>query len=149
MIRGVVSFGLAVFLAMSAVPSNAADLLQRHPAPLAAQPLPPAPVGMTWSGFYIGGNLGAAFNSDDLSIKDLSEEQDLSLPFSNDTDLIGGVQAGYNWQAGPWVLGIEGDVDFADNVNFLASARGRLGWGVGNWLFYGTGGVAFIDSDND
>jgi hypothetical protein len=43
---------------------------------------------------YIGGNLGAAFNPDDLSIKDLSEEQDLSLRFSNDTDLIGGVHAG-------------------------------------------------------
>jgi opacity protein-like surface antigen len=58
-------------------------------------------------------------------------------------------QGGYNWQTGPWVLGIEGDFDFADNINFLASARGRLGWALGNWLFYGTGGVAFTDSDND
>jgi outer membrane immunogenic protein len=118
MTRGIGAFGMAAVLAMSAIPADAADLLQRHPAPLAAQPLPPPPVGMTWSGFYIGGNLGAAFNPDDLSIKDLSEEQDLSLRFSNDTDLIGGVQAGYNWQRGPWVLGIEGDVDFADNINF-------------------------------
>jgi outer membrane immunogenic protein len=149
MTRGIAVSCMAAGLVMIAIPANAADLLQRHPAPLAVQPLPPAPVGMTWSGFYIGGNLGAAFNPNDLSIKDLSEEQDLSLRFSNDTDLIGGVQAGYNWQTGPWVLGIEGDVDFADNINFLASARGRLGWGVGNWLFYGTGGVAFIDSDND
>jgi opacity protein-like surface antigen len=95
---------LGMAVVVIALPANAADVLQRHPAPHAAQPLPPAPVGMTWSGFYIGGNLGAAFNPDDLSIKDLSEEQDLSLRFSNDTDLIGGVHAGYNWQTGPWVL---------------------------------------------
>jgi hypothetical protein len=107
MTRGIVPVGMAAVLAMSAIPAHAADLLQRHP-PLAAQPLPPAPL----TGFYIGGNLGAAFNPDDLSIKDLSEEQDLSLRFSNDTDLIGG------WQTRPWVLGIEGDVDFADNINF-------------------------------
>ena len=47
------------------------------------------------------------------------------------------------------MLGIEGDFDFAENVNFLASARGRLGWGLGNWLFYGTGGIAFVDTDNN
>jgi outer membrane immunogenic protein len=146
--RGIAVIGMAAVLATIAIPATAADLLPRRPAPLVAQPLPPPPVGMTWSGFYIGGNLGAAFNPNDLSIKDLSEEQDLSLRFSNDTDLIGGVHAGYNWQTGPWVLGIEGVADFANNINFLASARGRLGWGAGNWLFYGTGGVAFIDSDN-
>jgi len=104
---------MAAVLATIAIPATAADLLPRRPVPLVAQPLPPPPVGMTWSGFYIGGNLGAAFNPNDLSIKDLSEEQDHSLRFSNDTDLIGGVHAGYNWQTGSWVLGIEGDADFA------------------------------------
>ena len=139
--------GVAVLVTI-AVPATAADLMNRPPAPL-AQPLPPAPVGTTWSGFYIGGNLGAAFDPNDLSIKDLSEEQDLTLKFSNDTELIGGVQAGYNWQMGNWLAGVEGDFDFADNINYLASVRGRLGWAVGSWLFYGTGGVAFIDIDND
>ena len=110
---------------------------------------PPAPVGATWSGFYIGGNLGAAFEPNDLSIKDLSEEQDLALKFSNDTELIGGVHGGYNWQMGTWVVGLEGDFDFAENINYLASVRGRLGWALGSWLLYGTGGVAFIDTDND
>jgi outer membrane immunogenic protein len=106
-------------------------------------------VGTIWSGFYIGGNLGAAFDPNNLSIKDLSEEQDLSLKFSNDTELIGGVHGGYNWQVGTWLIGVEGDFDFADNINYLASVRGRLGWALGSWLLYGTGGVAFIDTDND
>ncbi len=117
--------------------------------PATAQSLPPAPAGATWTGLYIGGNLGAAFDPNSASIKDLSEEQDLSLRFSNDTELTGGVHAGYNWQMGTWVLGVEGDFDFAENINYLASARGRLGWAAGDWLFYGTGGVAFIDTDND
>ena len=147
--KGIVIVAIAAVLAVIAGPATAADLLPRHAAPLAPPPLPTAPVGMTWSGFYIGGNLGAALNPNDLSINDLSVEQDLSLSFSNDTKLIGGVHSGYNWQTGPWVLGIEGDFDFAENVNFLASARGRLGWGLGNWLFYGTGGIAFVDTDNN
>ena len=50
---------------------------------------------------------------------------------------------------GSWLLGVEGDFDFADNINYLASVRGRVGWALGSWLLYGTGGVAFIDSDND
>lgn len=139
--------GIAGVLAVIAVSATAADLL-RSPAPL-TEPLPAAPVGTTWSGFYIGGNLGAAFDPNDLSIKDLSEEQDLTLKFSNDTEFIGGVQAGYNWQLGSWVTGVEGDFDFAENINYLASVRGRLGWALGSWLLYGTGGVAFIETDND
>ena len=140
---------IAIAAAVIAGPAIAADLLPRPAAPLAQPPLPTAPVGMTWSGFYIGGNLGAALNPNDGSIHDISEEHDLSLSSSNDTKLVGGVHSGYNWQTGPWVLGIEGDFDFAENVNFLASARGRLGWGLGNWLFYGTGGIAFVDTDNN
>jgi outer membrane immunogenic protein len=131
-----------------AVPANATDLLRGSPAPV-VEPLPAAPVGATWSGFYIGGNLGAAFDPNELSIKDLSKDDDLTLRFSNDTELIGGVHAGYNLQMGTWVAGLEGDVDFADNINYLASVRGRLGLALGSFLLYGTGGVAFIETEND
>jgi outer membrane immunogenic protein len=145
----VVRIVVAGALATTAVPATAADLGRRYPAPPAEQPLPPTPAGTTWSGFYIGGNLGAAFDPNDLSIKDLSEEQDLSLKFSNDTELIGGVHAGYNWQRGSGLIGIEGDFDFAENINYLASVRGRLGWALGSWLLFGTAGIAFMETDND
>jgi len=148
MIQSIRAMAILCIAGTVAVPVTAADLLRRSPAPL-VEPLPPTPVGTTWSGFYIGGNLGAAFDPNNLSIKDLSDEQDLSLKFSNDTELIGGVHGGYNWQAGTWLIGVEGDFDFADNINYLASVRGRLGWALGSWLLYGTGGVAFIDTDND
>ena len=72
----------------------------------------------------------------------------------------GGVQAGYNWQSGHWLAGIEGDVEYLhlnfpartyvpfvgnnntavmsayDNANWVASLRPRLGWADGDWLFY-------------
>jgi outer membrane immunogenic protein len=143
--KPILALAAILLLAAGGRPAGAADL-GRYPS---AEPLPPAPVGTTWSGFYIGGNLGAALDPYNLSIEDLSQDQDLSLKFSNDTELVGGVQAGYNWQMGSWVVGVEGDVDFSESVNYLASARGRLGLAVADWLFYGTGGVAFIDTDNN
>ena len=83
---------------------------------------------------------------------------------------IGGAHAGYNFQFGTFVVGIEGDVDFSgaegDNdfrangdvttvgnlsldVNWQASLRARAGVAVDRFLIYGTGGVAFADADLD
>ena len=96
---------------------------------------------ITWTGFYVGINAGAAFTDEDTSEND-------------DTVFVGGFHLGYNWQKhGPWVFGIEGDVDFADDVDYVASIRGRLGYAMGSTLLYGTGGVAFLgvadDTDDD
>ena len=65
----------------------------------------------------------------------------------------GGVQAGYNWQSGPWVFGIEGDLQAsgADDTfapwkfsnPWFGTVRGRVGYAFNNVLFYGTGGLAF------
>jgi outer membrane immunogenic protein len=102
---------------------------------------------VTWKGTYIGGELGAAFDPIDLGIKDLSGQQDLTLNFSSDTEFIGGVHFGVNWQFGSLLIGSEDDVNFADNINYLATVRGRLGWVSNNWLVYATGGLASIDTD--
>ena len=77
---------------------------------------------------------------------------------------IAGGQAGYNWQRGPWVYGLETDISGmhlksemytvvpsvpASNananadVNWYGTLRGRLGWASGPLLFYGTGGLAY------
>ncbi len=66
---------------------------------------------------------------------------------------VGGVQAGYNWQSGPWVFGVEGDIQ-ATGANdtfapwkfsnpWFGTVRGRVGYAFNNILFYGTGGLAF------
>jgi outer membrane protein OmpA-like peptidoglycan-associated protein len=73
---------------------------------------------------------------------------------------MGGGHAGYNWQMGSFVLGIEGDAEGGDitgrhvipgtgsvgsDMDFDASVRGKLGWAFDRFLVYGTGGVAFGD----
>ena len=78
--------------------------------------------------------------------------------------LIGG-SLGYNWQAGSWVFGLEGDYSLANigggsstcgaasplphpcatRIESLGTLRGRVGWAVGatgKWLPYLTGGLA-------
>ena len=92
---------------------------------------------ITWTGFYVGINGGAAFTDEDTSDND-------------DTVFVGGFHAGYNWQKhGAWVFGIEGDVNFADDVEYIATIRGRLGYAMGSTLLYGTGGAAFLGVDNE
>lgn len=80
---------------------------------------------------------------------------------------IGGAQAGYNWQQGTWVYGVETDLsgsglktslngglssaipcpgDAASTsakVDWYGTARGRAGWTVDKLFFYGTGGLAY------
>ena len=130
-------FGLAGAGALAAaMPAGAADIYRRDPVSIKDTPVNYAPA-ITWTGFYLGGNVGAVWPQDDLELLD------------NDAKLIGGGHLGFNWQ-GPssWVIGVEGDVNFSDDVDYLASVRGRLGYALGNTLVYGTGGIAFAAFDN-
>jgi outer membrane immunogenic protein len=118
---------------------------------------------MTWAGFYVGGHLGGGFE-DDYCYPELEQEQiDIKEPKKEkdcedgDTFFLGGVHAGYNWQKdGPWIFGVEADISFGDDIDYLASIRGRLGVAYDALLIYATGGAAFIgvedfsgDSHND
>ena len=108
--------------------------------PLAAQPI----LGGPWSGLYVGGHLGGAFDANKLSFQDQSANQDLSFQPNNDsTKILGGAQVGYLWQPSNIVFGVEGDTSWAKNINYLSSARGVLGVGAGPFMVYGTGGAAF------
>ena len=108
--------------------------------PLAAQPI----LGGPWSGLYVGGHLGGAFDANKLSFQDQSANQDLSFQPNNDgTKVLGGAQVGYLWQPSNIVFGVEGDTSWAKNINYLSSARGVLGVGAGPFMVYGTGGAAF------
>jgi outer membrane immunogenic protein len=94
----------------------------------------------SWAGPYIGGNLGYEWGS-------------VSNNPTKPSGFTGGVQAGYNWQRGPWVFGVEGDIEAtAANDTFapwkfsnpwFGTLRGRAGYAISNVLFYGTGGLAF------
>jgi outer membrane immunogenic protein len=84
--------------------------------------LPPAPSFQpTWQGFYFGAHVGhgeAKFKRDAEVIRDFDDERPSELvrlrrSLSPD-GLLGGVQAGYNWQYGSLVFGIEGDFSATD-----------------------------------
>ena len=87
----------------------AADL----PAPVYTK----APVyvdpGYNWTGFYLGGNLGYSWGrSSDTSTftNGTGTLLSTSVGRSNLDGIVGGGQAGYNWQMQSWVWGLEGDI---------------------------------------
>jgi outer membrane immunogenic protein len=82
-----------------------------------------------WQGLYGGVHIG-------------------SVDAGNDDGLVGGVQVGYNWQAGTIVYGLEADLSLsgADHVDWLATARGRLGYLLQPRLMvYGTAGLSLVN----
>lgn len=142
--NGILGLTLTSALALGAATANAADVYRSEPIPQSYKDAPVHGAVSNWAGFYIGGNLGGAIDLNDADIDAVN-----SQPFTTDDDseLIGGVHVGYNWQrfGSPLVFGIEGDLNFADNIDYLASLRARLGVGTERALFYATAGVAFID----
>jgi outer membrane immunogenic protein len=117
--------------------------------------IPPPP----WAGFYMGVHAGAFINDGDSgrvrsSIDDGFPGDISDFAFSSgstDDEFMGGLHLGYNWQAqgSNFVYGLEADLSFADNVDYLASIRARLGVANERSLLYFTIGVAFADIDND
>ncbi|MFL4996574.1 MAG: porin family protein, partial [Microvirga sp.] len=86
--------------------ASAADLPVRAapPAPIIAA----VPV-FTWTGFYVGVNAGYGWNAND-SITVGGVRFDLD----DEGGFVGGAQAGYNYQIGSFVVGLEGDIQYAD-----------------------------------
>jgi outer membrane immunogenic protein len=136
---------------MLAGPTFGADMAV--PPPLEKAAFHPVRV-YEWTGFYVGVNGGYASGQSRVSFPALGDSAD----FTVDGALVGGT-LGFNFQAGPIVWGVEGDIGLADisggaacpaagiacsvRNRWLGTARGRLGWAVNNWLPYITGGMAF------
>lgn len=139
----------------------AADL----PAPQMQQPVAKyAPVS-SWGGLYVGAV--GAYGWGDSSATLVSPISGAGVGTSPEGGLVGGT-IGYNWQAGKWVLGVEGDISAGNlggtssttsfppttaayDMNWLGTVRGRLGVATtafGNpTLWYVTGGVAWAGMD--
>ncbi|MDR5012105.1 MULTISPECIES: outer membrane protein [Agrobacterium] len=118
----------------SAAPVLGADLVYEQPSPPSEQQVSSA---YDWSGFYLGAQGGYSWNQATI--------------FGSDVDLDSGSaggHAGYNFQHGNIVFGIENDFNYnfeksSDaNVEWDASSRGRVGYAWDRTLFFATGGVA-------
>jgi len=77
----------------------------------------PVLTAWSWAGPYLGLNLGysAGKSKTDGVFSDATLGAPLFATGSSDSlrGVIGGVQAGYNWQAGNWVAGLEGDIQMS------------------------------------
>jgi outer membrane immunogenic protein len=150
----------------------AADL----PPPMAPPPrapavyYPPPPI-YNWSGFYIGGNLGAGWNSGG-SVSDT-----FGSTFTGSgqtTKFLGGGQVGVNYEfGGGVVVGAEAMFDWLPNTTntwtatagataptpgtiasatftnrWVTTATGKLGYAWDRVLLYGKGGGAWVGANN-
>jgi len=159
------SFTLSAAAAIALIATqlaSAADL-GRRPPPAPAYVPPPAPV-FTWTGFYIGGNLGAAWTQGNVS-------DSFGNSWSNSQQAVfaAGGQVGANYQFNWLVVGVEADFDwlannhnssnavfvpgvgslqFSANDRWITTLAGRAGYAAANWLFYAKGGGGWVGVNN-
>ncbi|PNE10488.1 MAG: autotransporter outer membrane beta-barrel domain-containing protein [Beijerinckiaceae bacterium] len=152
--------------AFAAAATLAGTAFAAEPAP----PPPPVPV-FTWTGLYLGGQIGYAWGNDNFFYGAFDPLTGLAFTpsvFSSPSGVIGGAHVGFNYQidkpSGGFVLGVEGLVDgtslsntvaaglpafggssvsASTNTDIQGSIRGRFGIAWDRLLAYATGGVAF------
>ena len=151
LLSGVAAAALMVAFTVSAE-VRAADL-GAAPAPTyIAEPSP------DWAGPYLGGHVGygqATYEGYDSAGCCIDAKPN---------GFLVGLHAGYNWQNGDFVYGVEGDVTATPGwaegestsgnpysgiwgeLGGVASLRARLGMAFNDSLVYATGGVAFASS---
>jgi opacity protein-like surface antigen len=118
-----------------------------------------------WTGFYVGGFLGAAYGNTDVRFVGDPNNTGNNPRVAGG---LGGGEIGYNYQtANHWVVGVEADLGAAnlqgsrsctpyttgfavtlncqDSSNWMATATARLGYAWGRTLFYVKGGGAWED----
>ena len=158
---------LVIWAAVAAVSSASA-----FAADLPTQTYKSAPVVAqiyNWTGVYVGVNGGYGWGTQDPLVL-FSNRFDRSS-FNINGGMFGGTM-GAQIQQGYVVLGLEGDLDWANikgtgistptigglglinpitlniasNISAVGTVRARVGVAMNNWLFYGTGGAAFVKS---
>ena len=174
----------AALVSLFSLAAYGADLPTTKGPPAFAPPPPPV---LSWTGFYIGGEIGARWSDPTWSTTCLqpgfatcpAANYPARFAFNNpesfnSVSVKGGPFIGYNYQIGSqWVVGVEGDWQYADNrrtnagipgtedptvagepgldsstvrENWDASIRARAGFLVmPNLLLFGTGGAAFTN----
>jgi opacity protein-like surface antigen len=132
----------------------------------------PAPLAWFWTGFYVGGHVGAA-----VGTANFADPFGSSIFGDNVTTpgFLAGGQIGYNWQVpnSPWVLGVEGDIsglvsngtntclafsglfvsaNCSSRPDVTGTLTGRVGYAFGpsgTTLIYAKGGGAWAHDNID
>jgi outer membrane immunogenic protein len=74
-------------------------------------PAVPPPAVFTWGGFYLGLQGGGGWAMDKVSESAPFFPPTVGAGSVNESGIIGGAHAGYNWQEGSLVYGLEGDFE--------------------------------------
>jgi outer membrane immunogenic protein len=150
-------------ITLFAGPVMAADLgIPVAKAPPAAPP--PAPV-YSWTGCYVGGNVGGGWRRTTFELVEPTVSSVATGgSVSQSIGVVGGADLGCNWQSNDshFVVGFEGNwtaanfgdafvtvtdstgvpVDLHSSSKSLYDATLRVGYAANNWLFYAKGGWA-------
>lgn len=145
------------FAALPVAAGHAADMPMKAP--------PVAAAVYSWTGFYLGGEVGGGWSRSTTT--NINPSGGFPAGFVNGpidmSGVLGGGYAGYNYQINNIVLGIDGYYDGADltgsgidlspttgnisnkneKMKWDAAITGRLGLTVNNWLFFVKGGWAW------
>jgi opacity protein-like surface antigen len=153
---------------LAAAGAQAAD------APGASLPTTKGPIlaeSVSWDGFYFGVNGGVADSFDrwsDPTGHALLVRRPRFPASGNSIGEFGGLTVGYNRQFGPWVVGVEGDIDAStvwghavcggvwgglggdgwrclDSDRVFGAATARVGYATGRALLFAKAGVAVDD----
>lgn len=120
-------------------------------------PIKKAPIAApayNWSGLYIGVNFGGGWTGGSLNIPG-------NNLYGGLTEFIGGIQAGYNFQVGHLLFGVEGDFDGASfnhptlpfptlgsvDQKWISTVAGRVGFVDDRWLVFAKLGGGWVQSD--
>ena len=155
--------GLIRLVCAFVVVSGAAFAADLPPRPAPAPYIPAVVPVYNWTGFYIGGNAGAAWTK--INVND-----SLGDSWSNSQQAVfaGGGQVGANYQFNWLVVGVEADFDwlsnnhnssnaistpigalqFSANDRWITTLAGRVGVAADNWLFYAKGGGGWVGVNN-
>jgi opacity protein-like surface antigen len=155
---------------VSAALSAALGIASAKPAVAADLPMPPPSLPVwTWSGLYVGGQIGgfggSSTFSDPIGPSIFGDKV-------NTSGFLAGFQLGYDWQINPrWVVGVAADANYLDgkgtftclqasptvigssceaDPRAIATVAGRLGYlldPLGRTLIYGKAGGAWTNSE--
>ncbi|MFJ5368519.1 outer membrane protein [Bosea sp. CER48] len=147
-------YALAACAALLTGAAGAADLRG-----VALPPAPELPAFYSWTGAYAGVQGGYSWGSNRVRIGAPTGPYTPTSFRIDDDSAFGGAQAGFNYQFGSIVLGVEGDVEAVNSrsrfegvglagrvsQDWQGSARLRIGYAFDRLMIYGTGGASFTE----
>lgn len=162
----------ALLLASTAfiTPAFAADVIYEEPPAPAAYVEPTA--AYNWSGFYVGGQAGVAFNRDSGAFSTSDNQTFVGGNDGGETGFIGGGHVGYDQQIGSnFLIGAVADLNYIDaeantsftlptanggatfgvnqDIEYVGTVRAKAGVTMDRFALYATGGLAYAGIENE